>query len=142
MSFLTLAYMSCKKSTSVLLKLCKNNLSNSTTKSEYLLDNPITIYYEQMIKNYAPNTWKSLLRFPSVDELPNYGPWWNWSSELENINKVIDYLGNTLGKFETHFVAATPIINPLIWVIKQKLGNESYLRHTIFIISIWYFTSC
>ena len=100
----------------------------SITKSEYLLDNPITIYYEQMNINYAPNTWKSLLRFPSVDELPNYGPWWNWTSELENINNVIDYLGNTLGKFETHFVAATPIINPLIWVKKQQLGNEPYYK--------------
>ena len=100
----------------------------SRAKSEYLLDNPITIYYEQMIINYAPDTWKSLLRFPNVDKLPNYGSWWKWTSELENINKVIDYLGNTLGKFETHFVAATPIINPLIWVIKQQPSNEPYYK--------------
>jgi len=96
----------------------------STAKSEYLLDNPITIYYEQMIINYSPSTWK-FLHIPTVAQLPIYGPWWNWTSELENINSVIDYLGTTLGKFETHIIAPTPIINPLIWVKKQRLSEES-----------------
>ena len=71
--------------------------------------------------------WK-LLNIPIVNELPNYGDWWNWTIELDNINKVIDYLGNTLGKFETHFVAATPVINPLIWVKKnQRSTAASYV---------------
>jgi hypothetical protein len=95
----------------------------STTKSEYLLDNPIAIYYEQMIINYSPDTWK-FLHIPTVAQLPIYGPWWNWTSELENINRLIDYLGTTLGKFETHIIAPTPIINPLIWVKKQRLSEE------------------
>ena len=95
----------------------------SPTISTHLLDNPITIYYEQMLRNYSPDTWKSLLRFPIIIRLPNYGLWWNWTSELENINKVIDYLGIRLGKYETHFVAATEIAEPLIWVEKQ-IRNE------------------
>jgi hypothetical protein len=97
----------------------------STTTSTHLLDNPLTIYYEQMNINYAPDTWKSLLRFPTVLQLPNYGTWWNWTSELENINKVIDYLGSTLGKFETHFVAATEIADKLIWVKKQLVSEDT-----------------
>lgn len=96
----------------------------STAKSEYLLDNPIAIYYEQMIINYAPDTWK-FLHIPLVSELPIYGTWWNWTNELENINKVIDYLGTTLGKFETHIIAATPIINPLIWVRKMNKSRST-----------------
>jgi len=96
----------------------------STTTSTHLLDNPLTIYYEQMNRNYAPDTWK-IKHIPFASELPNYGSWWNWTNELENINKVIDYLGTTLGKFETHIIAATPIINPLIWVRKQQLIEES-----------------
>ena len=98
----------------------------STAKSIHLLDNPLTIYYEQTNENYAPYTWKSLLRFPTVNELPIYGSWWNWTSELANINKVIDYLGNTLGKWETHIVAASEVANPLIWVKKQRLSEDNY----------------
>jgi len=97
----------------------------SRTTSTHLLDNPLTIYYEQMLRNYAPDTWKSLLRFPTVAQLPDYGSWWNWASELENINKVIDYLGTTLGKFETHFVAATEKADPLTWVKKQQRSEEA-----------------
>ena len=96
----------------------------STTTSTHLLDNPLTIYYEQMLRNYAPDTWK-IKHIPVASELPDYGSWWNWASELENINKVIDYLGTTLGKFETHIIAPTPIINPLIWVKKQRLIEET-----------------
>ena len=96
----------------------------STAKSEYLLDNPITIYYEQMNINYAPNTWK-ILHIPTANELPIYGPWWNWTNELENINRLIDYLGNTLGKFETHIIAATSIVNPLIWVRKMNKSRST-----------------
>jgi len=103
----------------------------SNKKSSYLYDNPIAIYYNQMNNNYVNNNqqWK-LAHIPRVDELPNYGDWWNWTTELENINRVIDYLGNTLGKFETHFIAATPVINPLIWIRKLRPSNDIYYRIT------------
>lgn len=103
-----------------------------TRKSSYLLDNPITIYYEQMNNNYvnANEPWK-IQHFPRIDELPQYeGGWWNWTRELENINKVIDYLGNTLGKFETHFIAATPVTNPLIWVKNNIKSDHPYYAIT------------
>jgi len=103
-----------------------------TRKSSYLLDNPITIYYEQMNNNYvnANEPWK-IQHFPRIDELPHYeGGWWNWTRELENINKVIDYLGNTLGKFETHFITATPVTNPLTWVKKDDKSDDPYYAIT------------
>jgi len=96
----------------------------STTTSTHLLDNPLTIYYEQMNINYAPNTWQ-IKHIPLETELPDYGTWWNWTNELENINKVIDFLGTTLGKFETHIIAATPKINPLIWVRKMNKSRST-----------------
>jgi len=98
----------------------------SDKKSSYLYDSPIAIYYNQMNNNYVNNNqqWK-LAHIPRVDELPNYGDWWNWTTELENINRVIDYLGTTLGKFETHFIAATPVINPLIWIRKLKPSTDA-----------------
>ena len=100
-----------------------------TRKSSYLLDNPITIYYNQMNTNYVNSNepWK-LLNIPRTNELPNYGDWWNWTRELENINKVIDYLGNTLGKWETHIVAASELTDPLIWVKKQRLSVDNYYK--------------
>jgi len=75
--------------------------------------------------------WK-LLHIPRANELPNYGDWWNWTRELENINKVIDYLGNTIGKFETHFISPTAVINPLIWVKVREgmMSSDTYYAIT------------
>ena len=86
-----------------------------------------------MNTNYVNSNepWK-LLHIPRANELPNYGDWWNWTRELENINKVIDYLGNTIGKFETHFISATAVINPLIWVKVREgmMSSDTYYAIT------------
>jgi hypothetical protein len=74
----------------------------SNKNSQYLNDEPGVDDFNQMNKNIVTN-WK-LLHLPTAEELPYYGDWWNWNEELQIINRVIDYLGETLGKFETHFI--------------------------------------
>ncbi len=78
----------------------------SNRTSQYLNDQPITKYYNQMNYNIVSSNgnWK-LLHLPTAAELPYYGDWWDWPTELQNINRVIDYLGNTLGRFETHIIS-------------------------------------
>jgi hypothetical protein len=78
----------------------------SSKRSQYLNDQPITKYYNLMNKNLSNSDepWK-ILHLPTADELPNYGDWWDWSTELQTINRVIDYLGNILGRYETHFIS-------------------------------------
>ena len=100
-------------------------------QSSYLLNHPIKDEYEQMNKNYVTNNeqWK-FIHFPRKDELPNYGSWWNWDLELQKINNVIDYLGETLGKFETHFISPTEIVDKLKWVPKTKFGQEQRFEIT------------
>ena len=100
-------------------------------KSSYLLDNPIKAEYEQMNQNYVSNNqqWK-FLHLPKKEELPDYGTWWNWDLELQKINNVIDYLGETLGKFETHFISATEIVDKLRWVPKINFGHEERFEIT------------
>jgi hypothetical protein len=94
-------------------------------QSSYLLNHPIKADYEQMNQNYVTNNqqWK-FLHLPRKEELPEYGSWWNWDVELQKINNVIDYLGETLGKFETHFISATEIVDKLRWVPKINFGEE------------------
>jgi hypothetical protein len=78
----------------------------SNRTSQYLNDEPNTNYYNQMNYNIVSSNgnWK-LLHLPTAEEFPYYGDWWDWPTELQNINRVIDYLGNTLGRFETHFIS-------------------------------------
>ena len=78
-----------------------------------------------MNQNYVSNNqqWK-FLHLPKKEELPDYGTWWNWDVELQKINNVIDYLGETLGKFETHFISPTEIVDKLKWVPKINFGKE------------------
>ena len=85
-------------------------------KSEYLLDNPIKTQFEQMNQNYVKSgeEWV-FLHIPEDDELPVLGSWWDWEVEIENLKDVIEYIGSELGKFETHFVSGTEVVNPLIW---------------------------
>ena len=84
-----------------------------------------------MNQNYVTNNqqWK-FLHIPRKEELPEYGSWWNWDVELQKINNVIDYLGETLGKFETHFISATEIVDKLRWVPKINFGEEERLEIT------------
>ena len=102
-----------------------------SSQSTYLLNHPIKAEYEQMNRNYVTNNepWK-FLHLPTKAELPNYGSWWDWDVELQKINNVIDYLGETLGKFETHFIAATEIVDTLKWVPKTNLGQEQRFEIT------------
>jgi hypothetical protein len=85
-------------------------------KSEYLLDNPIKAQFEQMNNNYVRSgeEW-AFLHIPEKDELPDLGTWWDWDVEIKNLKDVIEYIGTELGKFETHFVSGTEVVDPLIW---------------------------
>jgi hypothetical protein len=78
----------------------------SNRTSQYLNDEPNINYFNQMNYNIVSSNgnWK-LLHLPTAAEFPYYGDWWDWPTELQNINRVIDYLGNTLGRFETHFIS-------------------------------------
>lgn len=90
-------------------------------KSEFLLDHPIKEQYEQMNRNYVQQgeQWV-FLHIPQGDELPNLGSWWNWDEEIEGIKDLIEDLGEKLGKFETHFISGTEVVNPLTW---EKTDN-------------------
>ena len=93
----------------------------SSKRSIYLYDRPIRKNYYQMIRNLKKSNelWK-ILHIPTAEQLPNYGDWWNWTTELQIINRVIDYLGNTLGRFETHIGAISPFANKLTWVKRNN----------------------
>lgn len=106
----------------------------SSKQSDYLLDGPYEDQYNQMFKNLVNEgeEWE-LISIPTKDELPFVGTWWDWDLEIQNIKSFIKYLGNTYGKFETHFVAATEVVDELIWeftpqderfeITNEKLSN-------------------
>jgi hypothetical protein len=90
-------------------------------KSEYLLDHPIKTQYEQMNRNYVQQGEQWIfLHIPEGNELPDLGSWWNWEEEIEGIKDLIEDLGEKLGKFETHFISGTEVVNPLKW---EKADN-------------------
>ena len=94
-------------------------------KSEHLLDNPLKADYDQMHLNYATDSdskW-AIMHLPTSNELPFVGEWWNWDEELANLLKVIELIGSALGKFETHFVSATLVVNPLTWEVVHSSNN-------------------
>jgi hypothetical protein len=105
----------------------------SSKRSQYLNDKPIAEYYNQMNKNLKKSNeyWK-IMHIPREEELPNYGPWWHWPTELENINKVIDYLGKTLGRFETHIGAVSSFADKLRW---KPNSYPNYLNMPFFEIN-------
>ena len=118
-------------------------------KSEYLLDHPIKSQHEQMNRNYVKSgeEW-AFFHFPEGEELPDLGDWWDWDVELQNIKDVVEDVGADLGKFETHFIAGTEVVDPLKWEktddpqrfeitntdlkneIKSKYSNDSALNFT------------
>jgi len=102
-----------------------------SSQSSYLLNHPIKADYEQMNQNYVTNNeqWK-FLHFPKKEELPEYGSWWDWDVEFQKINNVIDYLGEMLGKFETHFIAPTEKVDKLRWIPKINFGEQPRLEIT------------
>ena len=94
------------------------------TQSKYLLYKiPISIV-KQMNKSIRPHTWLNFIHFPPNNALLNFGTWWNWSEEIPNLINVLHYLGNTLGKHETHFVASAADVNHTQWLRRHSPGDE------------------
>ncbi len=90
-------------------------------KSNYILDNPIKTQHEQMNRNYVQDgeQWV-FLHIPQGSELPVLGDWWDWDVEINNIKNLIEDLGDKLGKFETHFISGTEVVDPLTWEVANN----------------------
>ena len=90
----------------------------SPVESDQLNPNPLPEQKEHAENSLSPNRSSELIELPLEGELPDVGV--DWSVILEEIPIGYEYLGEHLGKYETHVVASTPVANPLIWAIKTK----------------------
>jgi len=90
----------------------------SPVESDQLNPNPLPEQKEHAENSLSPNRSSELIDLPHKGELPDVGV--DWSVILKEILIGYEYLGQYLGKFETHVVASTPVANHLIWAIKTK----------------------
>jgi hypothetical protein len=90
----------------------------SPVESDQLNPNPLPEQKEHAENSLSPNRSPELIDLPLEGELPDVGV--DWSVILEEIPIGYEYLGEYLGKYETHVVASTPVANHLIWAIKTK----------------------